>query len=62
MSKSSKFVEFGDKEKEKTWTIDQHGVVTVDVHKLLRRPKARRQIAKAREIMERIRREQEADR
>lgn len=46
-------------EDERTWAIDR-GVIIVDVHKLLRKPKARQKIAKAREIMKRIRAEQAA--
>ena len=60
MSKSPKSIEIDDD--EKTWEIDHHGIITVDVHKLLRKPKAQRQIAKAREIMKRIRDEQAAGR
>jgi len=59
MSKPKKFVDFDDE--ERTWDIDR-GVVIVDVDKLLRKPKAQRQIAKAREIMKRIRDEQAAGR
>lgn len=58
MPKPSKFV-VKDDDPEGTWEIDHHGIITVDVHKLLRHPKVRRQIAKAGEIMERIRREQQ---
>jgi len=58
MSKSPKSIDFDDD--EKTWEIDHHGVITVDVHKLMRSPKVRGQIAKAREIMKRIRAEQAA--
>lgn len=60
MSKSKKFVDFDDE--ERTWDIDHHGTVTVDVDKLMRSPKVQQQIAKAREIMERIRDEQAAGR
>jgi len=60
MSKSPKSIEIDDE--EKTWEIDHHGIITVDVHKLMRSPKVRGQIAKAREIMERIRDEQAAGR
>jgi len=51
--KSEKFLDFDDE--HRTWEIDHRGVVTVDVHKLLRSPEARHQIAKAREVMARIR-------
>lgn len=46
-------------EDERTWAIDR-GVIIVDTHKLLRHPKVRGQIAKAREIMARIRAEKAA--
>ena len=58
MSKPKKSIEIDDDDDEKTWEIDHHGIITVDVHKLMRSPKVRGQIAKAREIMERIRAEQ----
>jgi len=50
--KPKKFLDFDDE--HRTWEIDR-GVVIVDVHKLLRSPEARHQIAKAREIMAHIR-------
>jgi len=56
--KSEKFLDFDDE--NRTWDIDHHGVMTVDVHKLLRSPEARHQIAKAREIMAHIRAEKKA--
>jgi len=45
---------------DRTWEIDHRGVITVDFHKLLRKPKTQRQIAKAREIMAHIRAEKKA--
>jgi len=39
---------------DRTWEIDR-GVIIVDVDKLMRSPKVRHQIAKAREIMAHIR-------
>jgi len=49
-------------DEHRTWEIDHRGVMTVDVHKLLRSPEARHQIAKAREIMAHIRAEEKAKR
>jgi len=56
--KSKKLIDFDDE--DRTWEIDR-GVVIVDVHKLMRKPKVQRQIAKAREIMARIRAEKKAE-
>jgi len=60
MSKSLKHIEFEDDDEERTWEIDHHGIITVDADKLMRHPKVRMQIAKAREIMARIRAGREA--
>jgi len=55
--KSKEVLNFDDE--DRTWEIDR-GVIIVDFHKLLRKPKTQRQIAKAREIMARIRAEKKA--
>lgn len=60
MSKSPKRFEMDFDDPDRTWDIGHDGIVTVDVHKLLRKPKARQKIAKAREIMARIRAEKAA--
>lgn len=60
MSKSPKRFDMDFDDPDRTWEIDRHGVIVVDVHKLLRKPKARQKIAKAREIMARIRAEKAA--
>ncbi|MDD9852086.1 MAG: hypothetical protein OXU94_10100 [Gammaproteobacteria bacterium] len=44
-----------DSQTDQTWEITPNGDVFVDVGVLLQQPKVKRQIAKAHEIMERIR-------